>query len=302
LKKKEFLRAVKHKVWGWPAVFNMSAGGAGAGFYLLSFLLPEKTTYVEDPLVGTAFKLIAPVLVGLGFLVLAFESGRPLKAKSLFRNLRTSWMSREVLTGMSFICLTLIDFKFSNPMIKFLAGTMAIGLLLSQGLMVNRSCGVKAWNTPIIPLHFFFSGLYLGFGCLLIWSVAIPTQLRMFLPIVGLIILILNSVSWVAFLKQSGGLPFRKSARTLRCASTPVSAKGIGHYLPAVLLLVLIPAIALGGVSKFLTMLLAPIGAIIIVAGVRQTSTILLKANYFKELSAEIPTQNAYHAKLFKSR
>lgn len=239
---------------------------------------------MESQLLDAIFKLAAPVLVGLGFTVVAFEIGRPLKAKYLLHNIHTSWMSREVFFGLSFICLTLIDFIFPNPMIKSLAGAMAIGLLFSQGLMIKRSCGIIAWNTRIMPFYFFFSGLYIGFGCLLIGSVAIRTRQSMLMLIVGFIILIFDSALWIAYLKQSEDISFQEATRILRRSSTLVNTIGIGRGLPATLLLVLILSNTMFATSKFVNILSLLVGAVIICNGIHRNSAILLKTNYFKEL------------------
>jgi DMSO reductase anchor subunit len=284
LKKIELIRAVKHRVWDWPVVFNLTAGGAAAGFYLLSFLINQSHNHMESQLHDNIFKLAAPVVVGLGFLFVAFETGKPSKAKYLLHNIHTSWLSREVFFGLSFICLTLIDFIFPNPMIKLLAGAMAIGLLFSQGLMIKRSCGIIAWNTPIMPFYFFFSGLYIGFGSLLIASVAIWARQSMLMLIVGFIIIIFDSALWIAYLKQSEEMSFQEATRIHRRPSTLVNATGIVHGLPATLLLVLILSNAMFATFKFVNILSILVGAVVICNAIHRNSTILLKANYFKEL------------------
>jgi DMSO reductase anchor subunit len=284
LKKNELIRAVKHRVWNWPVVFNLTAGSAAAGFYLLSFIFNQSRNHVESRLFDTIFKLGAPVLVALGFLVVASEVGRPIKAKYLLHNMHTSWMSREVFFGLTFICFALIDFIFPNPVIKSLAGAMAVGLLFSQGLMINRSCGIIAWNRPIMQFYSFLSGFYIGFGCLLIGSVAIHARQSTPMLIVGFIIIIFDSALWIAYLKQSEDMSFQEATRIFRRPSTLVNTIGIGHILPATLLLVLILSNKMFVTSKFLNILSILAGAVIICNGINRNSAILLKANYFKEL------------------
>ena len=82
----ELIRSKKQKVWGWPGVVNFTLGGMASGFYLLSSLL----MVLQDGMLGLSqpagFKLVAPALIGLGFLALTTEAGHPLRARYLFRS------------------------------------------------------------------------------------------------------------------------------------------------------------------------------------------------------------------------
>ena len=303
MKKSEFIRAVKHNVWNWPVVFNLSAGSAAAGFYLLGFFLRLTLNNMESQLLDTIFKLTAPVLVAMGFFVVAFETGKPFKARYLLHNMHTSWMSREVFFAITFLFFAVTDFIFPNPIIKCLAGAMAVGLLFSQGFMINHSCAVTAWNTPIMPFYFFSSGLYMGLGCLLIWSAVIEPHQRILILLVGLTVLIFDLTLWIAYLNHSADKSFRQATRKLRRSLTLVNTIGLGHCLPAVLLLVLIKAsTSVSMVNIIINRLPVLIGIIIICGGIYRNSAILLIANYFNKLSAETLKRNFYHAEISTSR
>ena len=76
------------------------------GFYLLGSLIICFQDFADARSALLLFKLIAPALVILGFLSLAGEVGRPSRFYHVFRNLTTSWISRETLIAIFFVFIS----------------------------------------------------------------------------------------------------------------------------------------------------------------------------------------------------
>ena len=297
MKNKELLKGVRLKVWQWPAVINFTLSGAAGGFYLIDLFFGEKTVKLESPIQIAIYNLTAPLLACLGFLIVAFEVGSPFKGIYLLNRLKTSWMSREVICGLAFICFASVRFIFPHPVIKALAGAAAIGLLFSQGFLVYRCCAVAAWNEPTIPVHFFISGACLGFGLILLWAPAFQLHLRTLLLFTGFILLNLDAVVWVVYLRNNVSQSLREGTQPLRLQHLHLKIIiGFGRLLPAMLLLLVILAVTLNFYITLTNMLSVVIGAIIILGGVYQKSTLMLKGNYFRMLRSGEIKLNAYRS------
>ena len=79
--------------WDLRAATNFVAGGAGAGLIVVSVASGARGT-------PAAIAMLAGLaLVGVGLFAVWLEIGRPLRALNVFRNPRTSWMSREAIAA-----------------------------------------------------------------------------------------------------------------------------------------------------------------------------------------------------------
>ena len=69
----------KQNAWQLPAALNLTLGGMGAGFYLVTLLLvlPESSGWTQSLMQTAVFKLLGPVLVCLGLLSLTTMPGNP---------------------------------------------------------------------------------------------------------------------------------------------------------------------------------------------------------------------------------
>lgn len=90
---------------------------------------------------------------------------------NVFRNLGSSWLSREIVFGMAFAALgfafALMQwFKVSTIRIRQLVAAATalsgIALIWSMAQIYYSLTTVPAWNTPIVPVHFFATTLLLG--------------------------------------------------------------------------------------------------------------------------------------------
>jgi DMSO reductase anchor subunit len=294
LNKNGLLPAVRLQVWHWPAVINFTLSGAAGGFYLLNLFFGKMAVKLESPIQVAIYNLTAPLLVCLGFLMVAFEAGSPFKGIYLLNKLKTSWMSREVISGLLFICFAFSGLIFSHPVIKTLAGAAVIGLLFSQGFLVYRCCAVTAWNKPIIPVLFFVSGACLGFSLIMAWASITQSQINILLLWTGFILVCLDAAIWIVYLRKNMNQALLEGIRPLYLYLPLKVSIGLAYVLPATLLLVLISANTLNIHSTLKVILSLFAGTIIFCGGVYQKFALIFRANYFRRLTSGEIKLNAY--------
>ncbi len=299
----ELVPAQKQKVWKLPAIVNFSCGGMGTGLYLLGLFVapPQDINWLQAVMQGrndwllsfilaSALKLLGPALVGLGFLALTIEAGRPRRGLNLFRHLRRSWMSRETLAAALFIPLAGLDWLWPDPALRALAALAAFALMLCQGFIVYRARGVTAWNTPLMPLLFATSGLATGSGLTLV----VLTLLKLWfeqnirpagsLVWIALMVGVLNLGTWLIY-TWTPDRAFRQATTALRHPNALALIVGAGHLLPAMLLslaLIGIPSSALQSVTLILS------GLAFIFGGIRQKYAIVLESGYLRTIELPI--------------
>lgn len=104
---------------------------------------------------------------------------------NVFRHVGSSWLSREIVLGMAFAGLgfayaLLQWFRVSTFRVRQLvaAATAVAGVALvwSMSQIYYSLVTVPAWNTPVVPVHFFATTLVLGAlaaGCALMLTAAV---------------------------------------------------------------------------------------------------------------------------------
>lgn len=288
----ELIQQKKHHVWYWPAVANFILGGMATGLYMVSLfmeILMGEAFSTPDLLM---FRLLSPLLLSLGFLTLTFEAGRPLRGYHLLRNLRTSWMSREMIAGGIFILSALLDWICPYMVLKILAATSALVLLISQGFIVYRSRAVTSWNVPLMPILFLTSGFALGAGLTLLLSVLSDLNLGLDFIATGLIILILDVAVWLTYLFRNHDSSFREATDFLRRPAALIRIIGIGHVLPILLLSPFLWEEVFDAGITSRKIILAFAGLTILAGGVRQKVYIVLWANYLRGIVMGQPKEN----------
>lgn len=279
----QVIQARKQEAWGWPAVANFILGGAGAGFYLLSFvtrILEGGMTAMFDPVL---FGLLSPVLVGLGFLCLAMEAGRPSRGRHLLRHVRISWISRETAASAIFVPATVLNWLFPHPVLWVLGAAAAMGLLISHGFIVYRARAITAWNVPIICLLFVTSGLATGGGLLLVIVGSLTTGRGM--AVIGMICVVMNLVVWLLYLRWSHDAAFREATEALWSPKALTLTVGVGHLLPILVLflVIVVPSVETGVELPHIAVVVA--GLAMITGGSSQKACIILKAGYQRGIS-----------------
>ena len=284
----ELVASLKHKVWGWPAAANFALGGMAAGCYLLTVVMGCDTEDVPNML-QSEWKVLPPVVVGLCFLGMAFEAGRPLRSKYVLNNLRSSWMSREILAGGMFVLTAVLDWFFPHVVFRTLAATGALGLIMSQGFILYRARAVTSWNVRLVPIHFLTSSLSTGFGLVLLLAVHNTVILDGHSLMIGLICLLLNLAIWLTYLRGYCDAPFRNATEVLRHPSSLFLTVGIGHLIPGLLVGLLFLGWSIDiGVGLQQTMFV-PAGLAIVAGGVAQKFTIVCRTNYLRGITIEEP-------------
>ncbi|MEO8135577.1 MAG: phenylacetyl-CoA:acceptor oxidoreductase [Betaproteobacteria bacterium] len=181
--------------WDWRAAGNFICGGAGSGLIVGAALAGAPGLPL---LAGLA-------LVGLGLFCVWLEIGRPLRAINVFRNPRTSWMTREAIAAVLVFAMggaaLLTPRDVSGWVWAWAAGAGALAFLYCQARMLRAARGIPAWREPrIVPL-LVVTGLAEGGGLLF---VLLPLRAAGDpLWIAGLaLLLVLRMLAWIAYRRR----------------------------------------------------------------------------------------------------
>lgn len=132
--------------WDWRAAGNFIGGGAGGGLVIASAL-----SGIEGPALSMLMAA-GGALVGAGLTCVWLEIGRPLRALNVFRNPRTSWMSREAIAA-SVLMLAVACVMFDVAAIAPFAAACALVFVYCQARMIQAARGIGAWREPrVVPL------------------------------------------------------------------------------------------------------------------------------------------------------
>jgi anaerobic dimethyl sulfoxide reductase subunit C (anchor subunit) len=147
-----------------------TAVGAFVTIGLVHYWLGQQTrisyteTLIDDSLLGTG------LLIGLGLLTSFFHLGSPLNAWKAYANLRSSWLSREILFvslfASTFSLFALLQwFKVGSPGARsVLQGVVAVfGIILVYSMArVYTLRTIPGWNNITTLLAFLATTLLLG--------------------------------------------------------------------------------------------------------------------------------------------
>lgn len=274
----EMIPAHPQSLWGWPAVANFALGGLGAGWYVVAVL----TAALERAPGVTVASWAAPVLVLAGFAAVAAEAGRPLRGLRVLARVRTSWMSRELLIGMVFVMLVVVDLAFPLRLLRLLAMVAAVLLAVAQGFIVRRARGVTAWDVPLVPLLFLLSALLSGAGAFLLIEVVagrspIPAVVA---PV--LMVIVVTYVVWIRYLAWSAEDAYRRAVAPLRERRAALVIDVAGYGLPLLLGLLALAAPAVAGP------LVGPAGALLVAGQVYAKAGLILAAGRLRPITLTI--------------
>lgn len=263
-------------------MINLCAGGAGSVLYALTFLLPP----CGETMLGLSqvdfIRLTCALLVAAGFMAVGIESRKPMNARFLLHHLGRSWMSLEVLSGTLFITLCILDILFSYKMIRFGALATGMMLLMCQIMMVYDAIGVEAWNTRPAAVHALTSNLHLGCAAgLTICALGNPLNPGAMI-VVALMSLAINHMAWWKLLRYPKTLDLHVAFRPFRTTAKLALTIGIGHMLPALVLIFAMGMDLLPEVNHLMKTLLALAGGLMIIGGTAQKAGIILGANSLK--------------------
>lgn len=154
----------------WPLVFmtvlTQVSLGAFLALFLGELLFLTKLSSVQ-PSIFLALTALIPAAVGLP--LSALHLGRPIKALSAFKNIKTSWLSREGLAlalyaGLLCVVVALFFFEISTAVrVSIEALALALGMYgIHAQAMIYRIFARPSWNRNVTNMKFFGVG-YLGF-------------------------------------------------------------------------------------------------------------------------------------------
>ncbi|MGC3954766.1 MAG: dimethyl sulfoxide reductase anchor subunit [Propionicimonas sp.] len=125
---------------------------------------------------------IGPTLI-LGLVVSMLHMNDVFHVFNVIRHWDSSWLTREILFGITFAGLGfgfafLEWFQLGSELLRRLLGGLTaligIGLIWSMSMIYYTLVTIPAWNTPIVPFHFFMTTAILGslaVGCALMFTV-----------------------------------------------------------------------------------------------------------------------------------
>ncbi len=173
----------------WPLVAFTLLGQLATGIYLF-FVLPA--VLAQRPGDGVEGANVLPsviagviAILGVGAAASFFHLGRPLRAPNALSNLRTSWLSREVLFGLLFVFFLAILFLLIRQGWGAGAATKAAALFagLAGALFVISMArlymipGVPAWNRAATPFSFSLATMTLGtLGALVVGEITLRSS------------------------------------------------------------------------------------------------------------------------------
>jgi DMSO reductase anchor subunit len=276
------LKSRQQKVWGWPAAVNFIFGGAAASFYLLGTLIVRLNEYAHTVLNPIALHLLPPVMVGIGFVCLIGEVGRPLRGHQVFRRICVSRMSQESLAGAIFVFTVILNWLFTHTALLICSVTSAVVLLISQGSIAYHARAVIAWNVPLIPLLFVTSSFATGGGLLLVALKGLTSG--PYMPLIGFICAFVNLLVWLLYLRWSHEPAFRKATKTLHSLKYRILILWIGHLMPIFALFTALIA-SIADTEAILNDFVAPaVGLAMIIGSVSQKVAIILKTGNQREV------------------
>ncbi len=212
---------------------QMAVGALWSLGWLRTWWAQQAGIAVADTLVDQALLVVVPAMV-LSLLASFFHLGTPLNAWRAVANLRSSWLSREILfallfTGASglFAGLQWLDLGASvaRDVMIWLAALLGLALIYSMA-NTYRLRTVPAWNTWFTLTSFFTTALLLGelaVGAALVVNPESPSDLLgsslQWIATIAVLLLCVQFVTillWIAGLAVAPGAASRAAAKMTR--------------------------------------------------------------------------------------
>lgn len=217
---------------------NFTFGSAGAGLFVLNLVFGLAAPDDRIPTSRDWLALVPLAVVAGSLLVLSLEAGRPSRWFHLLRNLRTSWMSREVLGATLFFGGGLCHWFSPHAVWDAVGAVGTVLFALSHGFIVYRARAIPAWSTPFVVPFFLTSALAAGAGIWLVLAACrAPTLVEAHVSIAFVAVFLLNGATWCAYVFVPREEHFRRATSALRRVRELLLAVGLCHLLPAILVL-----------------------------------------------------------------
>ncbi len=163
----------------WPLVFFTMLSQISVGILIGMLILWLTMRNLESATIETLKRvLILTALGSMGVaLILSFlHLSLPRHAIYAMSNLRTSWLSREIILASIFLltlALCYMSLRFNTPhrnlFPQLFLASLIVGMALMWGVSrVYMIPTVPLWDTPSTPVSFFNTALMLGGGAVLV--------------------------------------------------------------------------------------------------------------------------------------
>jgi phenylacetyl-CoA:acceptor oxidoreductase subunit 2 len=265
--------------WDWRAAGNFIGGGVGGGLIVVTALSRAS---------GTAASLLflaGLLFVGLGLGCVALEIGRPMRALNVFRNPRTSWMSREAIVATLLGAATL-GAAAGVPGTRWIAAFLALAFLYCQARLLPSGRGIAAWREPMVVPLLVMTGLAEGAGVFWLTDVVHGAGTRPELVLFAAL-LVARAMVWRAYRQRLAG-----KLAPGATAALDVAERRLLHLGTYAALVLLAFAFLLASVPGAATALAAIAGALGAAAGSRTKLVIVTRAGFNQGFRiAELPVR-----------
>ncbi|MBT2681443.1 polysulfide reductase NrfD [Bacillus sp. ISL-35] len=156
-------------VWGTIIAAYLFLAGLSAGAFLTSSYAARK--YPDAVAVRFAGRLISPILMGIGLLLLIVDAEAglkdPLRFIYLFTNFKsvmtigTYFISFFMMAAAYMAVMELLK-KDTNKIIEYIGMIFAVATAIYTGFLIGVIGAVPLWNTAILPILFVVSAFSTG--------------------------------------------------------------------------------------------------------------------------------------------
>lgn len=208
----------RQNTFGGLIAIDLFLGGTGAGIFFISFIMDLMNRFQNITKIGAITGLI---LVLMGTLILFLDLGNKSRLYRLFSN-PSSWVARGTCFITGFVIFGIVYSVFSWSLFSWilldkttLLGKVVGGIaaffsfmtMLYTGMLFSTMKRIPLWNTPVLPLLFFFSSLYTAMAFLLLIGgllVGIPVEGLHLLAMIEITFILLQLLLLGVFLWASG--------------------------------------------------------------------------------------------------
>ena len=158
----------------WPLAVFTVLGQTAAGVFLVAvlplYLFPGRQGETATRNTRLLLLIVVAVVLAAAAAVSFFHLGRPFRAVNALNNIRSSWLSREILSELVFLGglgilagLELLGYG-GVPAARAAAGVAAVAgtLFLFSMIRLYMLPTVPAWNSPYTPLSFVLTAALTG--------------------------------------------------------------------------------------------------------------------------------------------
>ena len=230
----QLIPACWQREWRVLAVINFILGGAGTGFYFISWVTTFFNRSFSEHPTSVPYDLLSLSIVAFGLLCVAAETGRPSRGYYILSRLGKSWISMEVTAFIVFALAVFLSHIFRHWVFVVIAAGSSLCFMIAQGLIVYSARTVSRWHTAFIPLFFLSSGLASG--------TAIALLFGSLMAILYPLCVVFNLVIWLLYLRWHNMVPLQTAAEPpglKRRFSNKILAIFFSHIIPLLIFILI---------------------------------------------------------------